>query len=104
LTPVAQTAVEGGRVGRLRRRLERRRAAAAVRPLAARVQRRRHARRPAAALLRDRGFEYETFGEALLALILYDGHGDPLTGWTRAYPPHFRRRPGGDPNREVVRR
>jgi hypothetical protein len=52
----------------------------------------------------DRGYEYETFGEALLALILYDGEGDPLNGWTRAFPPYYRRRPGGDPAHEEVRR
>jgi hypothetical protein len=35
----------------------------------------------------DRAYEYDSFGEALLALILYTGHGDPILGWTRVYRP-----------------
>lgn len=50
----------------------------------------------------DRGYEYEDFIDAYHAIVAFDG-GEPLDGWTRAFPPRFRRRLHGDPAREEVR-
>lgn len=49
----------------------------------------------------DECWYYETHQEAIYALILWDGTGDPV-GWTR-HKPSNRRRPDGDPTREEVR-
>lgn len=49
----------------------------------------------------DECWYYESHQEAIYALILWSGKGDPI-GWTR-HKPSNRRRPGGDPAREHVR-
>jgi hypothetical protein len=36
------------------------------------------------------------------SLATWDGNGDPLDGWVRAYSPFYRRRPNGDRTREYV--
>jgi hypothetical protein len=36
------------------------------------------------------------------SLATWDGNGDPLDGWVRAYPPFYRRRPDGDRTGEYV--
>ena len=50
----------------------------------------------------DDEWQYDTFAQALAALELWDGEGEPR-GWIRN-PRTARRRPDGDPEREYVRR
>lgn len=46
------------------------------------------------------GYCYESPHLAVLAAQLWDGEGDPLVGWHR-HLGSGRRRPGGDPTKEV---
>lgn len=50
----------------------------------------------------DEGWTYPSHEQAIYALIVWDGRGDPLVGWVR-HQPSNRRRPEGDPTREEVR-
>lgn len=43
---------------------------------------------------------YERFADAVVAFGQWDGTGEP-TGWVR-HVPSYRRREGGDPNKETV--
>lgn len=55
---------------------------------------------PADAYGYDDGWCYPTEEDAIVALVLWDGMGEP-TGWHR-HPRSGRRRPEGDPAREYV--
>lgn len=47
-------------------------------------------------------YPLEAMDIALNAVRTWDGEGDPPPGWTRAYPPFYRRRPDGDPSKEYT--
>lgn len=49
------------------------------------------------------GFCYASIPRAIEAACVWSGEGDPLDGWHR-HPHSGRRREGGDPSKEVVRR
>lgn len=47
-------------------------------------------------------FQFESFAEAVAAMVAMDDDQAEPNGWIRAAPPRFRRRPDGDPLREFV--
>lgn len=46
-------------------------------------------------------FCYDDRALAIKAGVLWDGEGDPIDGWTR-HPQSGRRRPSGDPAKEMI--